>query len=91
MADKFESAIDTANWLTPPKLVRRMGVDANKIRLLIERGELTAINAATRLGGRPRWRIRPEDLAEFLQRRRSPAAPVPRQRRRRSPDVIQFF
>jgi transposase len=72
-------------------LAKQIGVDASKVRNWIERGELLAVNTATVVGGRPRWRIRPEDLAEFVRKRQSSAAPLPNRKRRQTPDVIEFF
>ena len=80
-----------SRWKSLPQLAEQLGVDPCKISSWIQSGELLAFNIATRVGGRPRWRIAPEDLAEFLQRRRASAPRLPRQRRRRSEDVIEFF
>jgi len=67
--------------LTPPELAKRLGVSPEKILAWIASGELPAVNVALRLGGRPRWRIDPADVADF-ERRRS-AQPVPRRSRKR--------
>jgi hypothetical protein len=37
----------------------------------IKRGELRAINVADKQGKRPRWRISPEELQDFLRSRTS--------------------
>jgi excisionase family DNA binding protein len=80
-------------YLSPPQVARRLGVNADKVRLWLSNGELRGINVAARLGGRPRWRISEADLLAF-QARRSAGAEGQRtrvRRRQRSPDVIEFF
>lgn len=61
--------MNDAPTLTPPTAGKRVGMSAAKIRLLIEAGELKAIDIATRPGKRPIYRIRPSALEEFLRRR----------------------
>jgi excisionase family DNA binding protein len=77
--------------LTPPEVARKLRVSPDKVRAWIERGELAAFNVADRVGGRPRWRIEPEALAEFERRRTA----IPRTRspkkNRQADDVIEFF
>jgi hypothetical protein len=76
--------------LTPPQVAQRYGVSPEKVIAWIRAGELRAVNVATTLGGRPRWRIDPADLALFEARRA--AVPVPAARRRRvAGDVIEYF
>jgi excisionase family DNA binding protein len=70
----------------------RLGVSVNKILGWIHSRELRALNVAARPGGRPRWRISPEDLAAFEAARSARPAPPPRGRRRRlDPSVIEYF
>lgn len=81
------------DYLTVPALAQSLGVDQDKVLGWIHRGELLAIDVSERRGGRPRWRI-PADAWERFQQLRSnqaslPAAPT--RRRRRNPNVIQFF
>lgn len=59
----------------------------------IRRGELRAINAATRLGSRPRYLVDVDDLAAFESRRAVTAATKsPRRRPKRlNVDVTEFF
>jgi len=69
-------------WLTPPQIARQLGVDAAKVIRWIGSGELVGVNVATSTGGRPRWRVAPEELEAFLGRRRAtPATRAPRRRR----------
>jgi hypothetical protein len=77
--------------LTPPQLARLWGIGTDKILGWIRDGSIPAINAASRPGGRPRWLIDVDDLADF---ERSRAASPPRKATRRpapAAEVIQFF
>jgi len=80
-------------WLSPPQIAKRLGIDPGKVRGWIDSGELPAVNIASRVGGRPRWRIAMDDWNAFLLRRRSPApvVPQPRRRRRKMKNVTQYF
>lgn len=79
-------------WLSPPQIVHELRIRESKVATWISSGELIAVNVAERPGSRPRWRVRREDLDDFLARRQS-KTPAPKTiRRRRTPDhVIQFF
>ena len=77
--------------LSPPQIARRWGVSPQKILAWIGSGELRAINAATRLGGRPRFLIDVADLAVFEQRRAVVATPAAVRRRRRDIGITKFF
>jgi len=62
------------------------GVSADKIIRWILAGELRAIDASTRQGGRPRYLIDVADLADFERRRAvllQPSATATRHRRKR--------
>jgi excisionase family DNA binding protein len=82
---------DALRMLTPPQVAEQLGIDAAKVITWIRSGELPAANVATRVGGRPRWRIGPNDLEAFLERRRSPTPPAPRPKRRRFDGITEFF
>jgi hypothetical protein len=82
-------------YLTPPQLARQLAIDAAKVIGWIRAGELRAINIATTLAGRPRYRIDPRDADAFLARRAAAATsppPAARSRRRRpDSDFIEYF
>lgn len=65
----------------PRQIAERYGVDHGKVLRWIESGELKAVNVATRVGGRPRWRVSEESLAAFEQARTN-ATPAKQARRR---------
>jgi len=75
--------LNAIGYLTPPEAGRLLRMKAERIIRLIRSGELKASNLATRLSGRPRFRIAATDLADFLNRRASAAISVPTFRRRR--------
>lgn len=78
--------------LTPPEVARRWGIAADKVIGWIRSGELQAIDASARRGGRPRYLIDVGDLKVFEQARRvQPPAHVAPRRRRRDENVIKFF
>lgn len=88
---------DTArSMLTPPQLARRWGVSPEKIRTWIRSGELRAINAATTLSGRPRYRIESTEVHAIELRRAATACQISPRRRLRSKQqtdsqTIHFF
>jgi len=80
------------NHLTPPKIAKMYGCNVYKILTWIRNGELKAINIATKLGGRPRYIVKREELEAFERRRQvQPPPPIVRRRRRKDPNVIEYF
>lgn len=77
-------------YLTPPALARQYGVNSDKVLAWIESGELSAVNVASRVGGRPRWRISAEAIAEF-EARRAAKPPVKRRKRKRQTAVLDII
>jgi excisionase family DNA binding protein len=68
------------------------GVGQHTTLKWIADGELRAINVArSRRARKPRWRVRAEDLAAFEAARTSTPATPRARRRKRQPDVIQFY
>jgi excisionase family DNA binding protein len=65
-------------FLSPPQLARRLGVGETKVLGWIKSGALRAVNLASNVLGRPRYRVSPEALAEFLAGRvaEPPEAPA---------------
>ena len=76
---------------TPHAVADAWGISPDKVVAWIRAGELRAINAATRIGSRPRYLIDVDDLAAFeAMRSIQPLTPT-RRRRRHNQDVIEFF
>ncbi len=83
-----------AEYTTPPRLAKRLGIAEDKVYAWIASGQLLAINMAAHPDGeRARWRISEDAISDFLARRTSkPAASTPaKQRRRRAPTGKQYF
>ena len=66
-----------SDTLTPPELAREWRVDVHRILAWIKSGELAATNMATKLLGRPRYRIRRQDADAFERRRMVRPLPKP--------------
>jgi transposase len=84
--------VASAPWRNPVEIAELLAVSPDKVRGWLERGELRGSNvASSRSGKRPRWRVSPEALQQFLQSRE--AVPVVKQirRRKRQADCIEFF
>jgi hypothetical protein len=85
--------------LTPPQLAARWGISPDKIVAWIRSGELRAIDAATRRGGRPRYLIDLADVLAFEEGRaivpptRDGRRQVPHRRRQPTEQagITQFF
>lgn len=81
-----------STWLTPPQIAKELHIRDSKVAVWIARGELVAVNVAERPNSRPRWRVKRQDLDDFLQRRQSQTPPPrPIRRHRRPEHIIQFF
>jgi len=79
-------------YFTPPAVAEQLGVKSAKILIFIASGELSAINVATKIDGRPRWRVPKSALDAFLAARSNrPAPAAPPRRRRRQVSPIEFF
>ncbi len=76
---------------SPADVAAALRVKIDRVYSLIAAGELTAVNIAQQRGGRPRWRISDEALAQFLRSRQS-VKPSPATRKRRKPQgITQYF
>jgi len=74
-------------------LSKRFAVGEHTVLAWIRSGDLRAINVGRKNGGRPKWRVTEQALADFEQLR-APDPPLPRARRRanRMPDdFIEFY
>ncbi|RIK74725.1 MAG: hypothetical protein DCC68_22510 [Planctomycetota bacterium] len=78
--------------LKVPEYADECGVSQHTVLDWIRTGELAAFNVARKPGGRPSWRISREAIEQFeAARAATPRLPATRTRRRKSPDVIEFF
>lgn len=76
---------------TVADVAKRYRISPDKVRGWIRRGELSAINTATALCGRPRWVVLPEHLAEFERRRAGGVPPKPPRRKRTASGFIDYY
>jgi len=86
------STAQTDRLLTVADAAERLGIAVAVVLAHIRAGRLRASNVG--LGSvRPRWRIRGEDLEEFLAARQvaRPVAPTRRRNRQTTAGVIEFF
>lgn len=74
--------VSDERFLTPPEIAKRLRVSPAKVLTWIRKGELRAVNLSNSF--RPRYRVCPDALEDFLQSREV-QPPPPRQRRRRQP------
>ena len=86
------AVIHLPTTLTPAQIAKRWGSKTDTVIARIKSGELRAIDVSSPESTRPRYRIDPDDLAEFENRRTVQARPkTQRRRRRKDPNVIEFF
>jgi transposase len=76
---------------TPREVAKIIRKSPDWVRAAIERGELGALNLATRRCGRPRYVILPQHLEEFARRRRATTEVQPAPRRRRQAGLIDYY
>lgn len=79
------SAVPFPAFLTPSQLAKEIGTSVDTVLAWIHSKQLIATDVSRSAGERPRWRIDRNDLAGFLNRRRTeqPAEPTARPRRGR--------
>jgi len=77
--------------LTPNETARLLRIGPDRVRSLIARGELGALNLGTR-GGKPRFIVLPAHLEAFT-RQHAAATPAAKQapRRKRQAGLIDFY
>jgi hypothetical protein len=80
-----------AAGLTVREVARRYRISPDKVRALISRGELRAVNTAAALCARPRLVVTAEALADFEQRRAAGPPPQAPRRRRRPAQEVDFY
>ncbi len=77
--------------LTVKNVATSLGIRQHGVLSFIHSGELRAVDVSLTQGGRPRWRILPDDLDSFLLRRTHQTKTTPRRRRRRTTNVKKYF
>lgn len=70
----------------------RLGIGSHAVLALIHSGALIASDVSLHAGGgRPRWRITPEAIDDFLHARMYRVAVPRRRRRRKEANVKRYF
>ena len=76
---------------TVQEIQRRYSVTVHTVLGWIRSGELRAVNVGRKPGAKkPRWRITEKALEQF-EAVRTPTPPLPRTRRRKRPEIIEFY
>lgn len=81
-------ATDTRQYLTPPAIAKQLHVDVARVRAWIRRGELRAVDLSEPGTTRPRFRVAPQWLDEFLGGKSVVAPP---KRRRKRKDDFRYY
>lgn len=78
--------------MTPNEVARLLRISPDRVRAMIVRGELGAINLGPRRGGKPRYVVLPDALEEFT-RRHAAATPAdkPPRRRKQPAAAVDFY
>ena len=80
------------DYLSPPQVAQLWRVNVAKIYELIARGSLIALNMAVDPNGRPRLRIKLAEIARFEASRSTKPPPAkPARRRRKDPNITEYF
>ena len=61
--------MNTGALLSVKQVAELVGLRRNSILTLIHTGQLRACNLALHPGGRPLWKISPDELESFIERR----------------------
>jgi hypothetical protein len=84
------NTVPPAAGLTTREFCRRYRIGSGKVRALIAKGEIRAVNTAMTPLGKPRWVIPPEAVAEWeLRRTSAPPARPPKRKKRTS--TVDFY
>ena len=84
------TADSVRQWLPVPAVAKLWVCSPEKVHGLIKSGALRAVDISDTPGtGRPKWRIRPEDLEQFV-RSRSNSPPPPRPKKKRTREFKRY-
>jgi hypothetical protein len=81
----------TPRGLTPREVGRLLRVSPDRVRAMIARGELGALDTAPRRCGKPRYVVLPEHLRAFAAARQVTPLTTTRPRRRRRVGRVDHF
>ncbi len=75
-------------WMTPRQVAKERQIRAEKVLGWIRTGELRAVNMASHMTSKPRWKVSREALAEFDLARSNRAFATPTLPRRRKGSAL---
>lgn len=81
---------DFPRGMTPRELARLLRVSPDRVRAMIQSGELGAVNTSRVRFGKPRYVILPMHLAAWEQSRRVTPPPA-RPRRRKRMQAVDYY
>ena len=81
----------STEWYTPPQVAKMLHISREKVLTVIRSGELVAADLASTGSSRPRYRVDQRDLDAFLMRRQVNVTPKVKRRRKRDPQVREYF
>lgn len=86
----------TRKYLTPRQVALAFGVRLEKVLAWIHSGELPALNLASETSKRPLWKVRPQDMDAFEERRllnSRPKQEAPKRARKSAlpKGIIEFY
>ena len=81
----------TSSRLSPKQVAARINVSVRLVRDLITSGTLPAVDVSRPGSRKPRYRVSEADLTVFESRRMVRVAAAPKRRRRKNPNLIEFF
>ncbi|QDT39232.1 helix-turn-helix domain-containing protein [Stratiformator vulcanicus] len=82
--------IELDKLLTTAEVAERLGIRQHSVVDLINSDQLRGIDVSLKPGGRPTWRVHPDDLEGFIARRTKKQRPA-RKRRKRNPAVREYY
>jgi excisionase family DNA binding protein len=81
-----DHATEACRGWTVRELAAYLRIGKDRLRGMIQRGEMPALNLAPHRCGRPRYVVLPEHLAQWERSRRVSPPPRPAPRRQRKPE-----
>jgi hypothetical protein len=84
------SGLNGDRGYTPRELGRLLRISPDRVRAMIQSGELGAVDTARHRCGKPRYVVLPHHLAEFERRRAGGPPPKPARRRKRTAMVDYY-
>jgi excisionase family DNA binding protein len=91
MPDRTHADLASQRGMTPAQVAYYLRVSRGRVMTWIRRRELRAANLSDIRLGRPRYRVEPQALREFLAAREVPAPPKKTPRRRRQAEEIDYY